>query len=245
MEPALYERMAATQRDHWWFAGRRAILAELIDALNLGRQSHILEVGCGTGGNLALLESYGRVSAMEMDAFSREVVAREHPRVVLHDGALPDQWPFGEQNFDLICLFDVLEHIAADVDALRFLAGRIATGGRLVLTVPAYPWLYSSHDARHHHHRRYTATQLRQAAESAGLRVTRMGYFNTLLFPLAVVRRLLDRISGGKGSDDSQMPGAPLNGALKWTFSREAAVVRRGHLFPFGVSIAAVLEPGR
>src|SRR5512145_2175825 len=186
MDRVIYERMAATQQVHWWFAGRRAILNRLLPTLRLPPESRILEVGCGTGGNIAVLRKFGSVKAVELDSFARDHV-RAAMKIEVAPGSLPDDLPYADRKFDLICLFDVLEHVERDQEALRNLRERLAPNGLLIITVPAYQWLYSSHDAQHHHYRRYTAGQLPAIAMAAGLRPTRVGYCNTVLFPLALL----------------------------------------------------------
>src|SRR5262245_42277053 len=136
MDRLMYERAAATHEAHWWFTGRRAILKRLLASLALPPQARILEVGCGPGANIGLLRGFGTVAAVEQEAFSRELV-RAHNVEVL-PGALPDELPYAGREFDLVCLFDVLEHVDRDLDALRVLRERLAPDGLLIVTVPAY-----------------------------------------------------------------------------------------------------------
>ena len=130
-------------------------------------------------------------------------------------------------RYDMIVLLDVLEHIEDDVGSLRVLRRKLAPGGRMVLTVPAAPWLWSAHDVAHHHKRRYTAATLRAAFAAGGLRVRHISHFNTLLYPLVAAARIIGRITGREGSDDA-MPPAPLNGLLEHVFAAERHWVTRG-----------------
>ena len=242
MDRVIYERMAATEQVHWWFAGRRVILDHLLKSLRLPPESRILEVGCGTGGNIAMLRNYGSVAAMELDSFAREH-ARAAMKMEVASGSLPDDLPYADRKFDLICLFDVLEHVERDQEALCKLRERLAPNGLLIITVPAYQWLYSSHDAQHHHYRRYTAGRLRTVAETAGLRPTRVGYYNTVLFPLALIRRLAEKLLGLHPFDDSALPGSLLNRFLYRVFSLEACFIGSG-FFPVGLSVVGVFHAG-
>lgn len=238
MERDAYDRMAALQDRHWWFVARRRLVAAVLARLNLPAKARILEAGCGTGGNLSMLAAFGEVSAFEPDVGALAVAVQQGPYKVLQ-GSLPDAVPFAWRGFDLVVALDVLEHINDDQGALVNLKKYLAPGGRLLLTVPAYRWLWSAHDARHHHHRRYTRRELRDQLGQAGYRVARIGYFNTLLFPLIVVARLVQNLRGQAGMPDDTMPRPWLNRLLSAVFSAEALWMGRGGM-PFGVSLLAV-----
>ncbi len=242
MEPAAYEEMAAQQDRHWWFVARRRILADTVGRLGLPPGARILEAGAGTGGNLPMLARFGSVQALEMDEQARAFAYRRAPDIEVRPGRLPDQLPFDAGSFDLICLFDVLEHVDQDRAALTALRTLAAPGGRALLTVPACPWLWSHHDERLHHHRRYTRATLRDVVQASGWRLRRLTAFNTLLFPLAVAGRLADRLRGDQAAPAGQaMPPAPLNAALRTVFGAEAALLALTDL-PYGVSLMAVLD---
>ncbi len=244
MDPAAYLAMAETESRHWWFSGRRAILAKTIEQLRLSKNSDILEVGCGTGGNLPLLAAYGRVSALESDERAREIASiRTRNFCDVRPGRCPDQIPFVGQRFDLICLLDVLEHIDDDAGTLVSMKGFLAAGGRIVVTVPAYQWLYGSHDKYIHHKRRYSAMQLRRLFQIAGFRPVKLTYFNTILFPLAALVRLKANLSPDSPATLSHVPPAFLNWVLESIFSAERHLLPHTNL-PFGLSLLAILELG-
>ena len=241
MDRAAYDRMAEIDGGHWWFVARRRIVSALIRRqVALPASAEILEVGAGTGSNLKMLQALGHVDAIEPDAGAR-ALASQRGGFEVGGGLLPDGVELADGRYDMIVLFDVLEHIEDDIGSLSVLRRKLAPGGRMVLTVPAAPWLWSAHDLAHHHKRRYTAATLRAAFAAGGLRVRHMSHFNTLLYPLVAAARIVGRIIGREGSDDA-MPPAPLNGLLEHVFAAERHWVTWGSL-PFGVSLLAVVEP--
>lgn len=240
MRPEIYKEMAQVQDRHWWFVARRRILDRVITALKLPGDAQILEIGCGPGGNLAMLQGHGQLQALETDPHARELAA-ELGICPVETGALPEPLPFPSAAFDLVCLFDVLEHIGNDREALQAVAGLLKPGGRILITVPAYAWLWSAHDEAHHHQRRYTASGLEQVARAAGLVPRRLGYFNTLLFPLIAAIRSLQRLTGKSADSDAALPSPGLNRLLTAIFGFERHLLPLG-TFPFGTSVLAVLE---
>lgn len=242
MERAAYDRMAEIDEEHWWFSARRGILAKLIERIRLPQRARILEVGCGTGSNLAMLQHFGRVDAIEPDGRAR-ALATSRSGIVVREGELPDKVALEDGAYDLIVLFDVLEHILEDAATLAVLRSKLKESGRMLVTVPAMPWLWSAHDVAHHHHRRYTARRLERLFRAAGFRIRYRTYFNTLLFPLIAGARLLGKLAGREGGDDA-MPPAPLNGLLQGLFGLERHILGRASL-PFGVSLALEAEPAR
>lgn len=240
MDRSAYAGLNAQEGSHWWFVARRAILDRLIATRVDGRGgARILEAGCGTGGNLAMLSRFGAVDALEYDDEARAIAAaRGIGRI--EPGMLPGRIGFGERRYDLIALLDVLEHVDEDRESLTALGARLAPGGRIVLTVPAVPWLWSDHDVIHHHKRRYTLARLAAVADEAGLKVESIGYFNSLLFPLAVAARTAARLLGRKGGHDAQ-PSPMLNGLLTRIFGWERHLLGRVR-FPIGLSLYAILS---
>lgn len=244
MSPDAYLEMAETESRHWWFCGRRNILDRMLKDLSLPRNARILEIGSGTGGNLAMLARYGQVSALEMDETARALANQKTGGLFdIRAGYCPDRIPFADQRFDLICLFDVLEHIPNDVGTLDALKGLLAPGGRVMLTVPAHPWLWGAHDEYLHHQRRYKAAELKEMLRRAGFNIKRFTYFNTVLFPLAALVRLKERLGKSKHATGGAVPTGPLNKLFKHLFSLERYALPYLNL-PFGVSLLTVLESG-
>ncbi|KQX25427.1 MULTISPECIES: class I SAM-dependent methyltransferase [unclassified Sphingomonas] len=240
MDRATYDRMAEIDQDHWWFVARRRIIAALIERHRpKPGPMRILEVGAGTGSNLDLLKRYGTVDAIEPDDGAR-AFAERRSGLRIKGGYLPNV-PLDDGAYDLIVLLDVLEHIPGDVEALAHLRGKLAPGGRILVTVPGAPWMWSAHDVAHHHQRRYTGAGLRAVFGQAGLKPRFMTHFNSVLFPLIAAVRLIRKVGGKEGGDDA-MPSRPVNAILKGLFGAERFWVASMPL-PFGVSIAIVGEP--
>jgi SAM-dependent methyltransferase len=152
--------------------------------------------------------------------------------------------PFAEDSFDLAVCLDVIEHLPDDRGALRELRRVLAPGGTLLVTVPAYQWLWSGHDEINHHCRRYSGATLRQAACDAGWECTLVTHFNALLLPVAIALRALDRLHRGttESSLDLWVPPEPVNWALQQPLNLEAALIGRGCPIPAGLSLLAVLR---
>lgn len=242
MRPEAFIEMAEVQDDHWWFKGRREILRSVIAKLPLPRSPRILEIGAGTGGNLMMLSQFGSVKALEMDDYARSIARRRTmERVDIQEGQLPDGIPIKDE-FDLVCLFDVLEHVERDLDSLKAIRRIVSPDGCLLITVPAYAWLWSEHDMRLNHVRRYTAGELARKAREAGWTVRRMTYFNTLLFPIATVARMTDKIFPRRQPAGTAIPAPFINSVLYRVFSIEKVLLRAIN-FPFGVSLMAQLHP--
>lgn len=241
MERHVYDRMAEIDRDHWWFVGRRKILTALLERFRPhDRPLRILEVGCGTGSNIAMLQQFGEVDAIEPDDGAR-AFAVQRTGLPIKGGYLPDV-PLADAGYDLIVLLDVLEHIPDDRMALASLRSKLAQGGRLMLAVPAMPSLWSGHDVAHHHQRRYTPATLEAVVKASGYRTVHRTSFNTLLLPTIVAVRAVNRMLGRKGGDEDAMPSRPVNRLLAALFGAEAQAAVRG-LLPVGVSLALVAEP--
>ena len=243
MEAQLYLDLDALEDDHWWFRGRRAIVrAALARRLAPAARREILDVGCGTGGMLPLLATFGRVEGLEAEPVAVASARRRAPGTVVHVGALPEGIPAG-RSWDLVTAFDVIEHIEDAVAALRAIRGVLLPGGQFVCTVPAFPFLWSRHDEANHHFRRYTRATLLRDLEAAGFRVEWTTYFNSILFPVVVAARLAGRFLPARGSaSDVEPTPALLNRALTALFASERHVVTRVSV-PFGVSLLAFARP--
>ncbi|HKP33356.1 MAG TPA: class I SAM-dependent methyltransferase [Sphingomicrobium sp.] len=238
MERVVYQQMAELDDRHWWYRARRKIIAELIRReVRPQSDARILEIGCGTGHNLAMLGGFGHVDGLELDDEARALSEQRLGRSIM-SSPLPELAGVPDRHYDLIGAFDVIEHIDDDHAALASIAAKLRPAGKFVMTVPAHQWMWSAHDVVNHHKRRYSKRSLKQLVERSPMRLEKVGYFNSLLFPLAVAERAASKLRGNDNAD-VKLPPAPLNAALEKTFETERHLVGRLPLPP-GLSLFAV-----
>jgi SAM-dependent methyltransferase len=237
MERIVYQQMAELDDRHWWYRARRRILAELIRReANLPADARILEIGCGTGHNLSMLGGFGHIDGLELDDEAAALSEKRLGRKVMRS-PLPALAEV-PGDYDLIGAFDVIEHIDDDTAALAAIATKLKSGGKFIMTVPAHPWMWTAHDVANHHKRRYSKAALRKLVEGSPMRLDKIGYFNSLLFPLAVAQRAASKLRG-KDNGNVSLPPAPLNRSLEAVFASERYLVGRLPLPP-GLSLFAV-----
>jgi len=237
--------------NHWWFAGRTWALLNIVDRITApdGRK-RVLDVGCGAGNMVHHLARYGAVVGVDPNP-KPLAVARERGYDVREGRA--EALPFGPDEFDLVALLDTVEHCPDDMAVLRECCRVCAPGGYLVVTAPAFQWLWSHNDELNGHQRRYSAPELRARLVSAGWTVARLTYNNFALFPMAAGLILLRRTTrrepelGSPHFDDDsyqvEMEPAPplLNTVLTGVTWMEAQVLRWVRL-PLGTSLIAVAQ---
>lgn len=240
MDRIIFDRMAELDQEHWWYVARREILAEVINRYgNTCSPARVLEIGCGTGHNLAMLAQFGALDACELDDEARELASRRLGRPV-RESRLPDLSAFQPASYDIIALLDVLEHVPEDEAALEAIKQLLKPGGKLLLTVPANKWMWSGHDVAHHHFRRYSRSDLKRLVRRSGFQIRLLSYFNTLLFPPIAFIRAISKLLKRVEADDA-LPSRNINKLLQKIFVLEKSLVGRLRM-PFGVSLIAVLE---
>ena len=238
MERVVYQQMAELDDRHWWYRARRRILAALVRReVQPPAGAKILEIGCGSGHNLSMLADFGHVDGLELDDEMRALSEKRLGRKIMRS-PLPELGEVKDKSYDLIGAFDVIEHIDDDHAALAAIATKLKPGGKFMMTVPAHPWMWTAHDVANHHKRRYSKRALRALIDGSPMRLQKIGYFNSLLFPLAVADRAAAKLRG-KDDGNVSLPPAPLNSALEAVFGAERYLVGRLPLPP-GLSLFAV-----
>lgn len=241
MDAAYYHEQFAIEDSHWWYLGRRRILARVLARFRPANRASVLEIGCGGGGNLAMLaKSAKHLAAVEMEA-DAVVAARQRGIGEVVQGKLGDDLPALAVRYDVVAMFDVLEHIPNDASAMENVHALLAPAGRLFITVPAYMLLWSEHDQIAYHYRRYTRAGLVQLLQANGYRVVYASYFNTFLFPVAALTLLFSRLFALDPKAATKQPITVVNWVLRKIFACEARLIPRLKL-PFGLSIVLVAE---
>lgn len=241
--------MAEREQTYWWHVGRLNIIKAYIERALRGwkqqaaggKKPRILNVGCGTGGTIDMLESFGQTDNVDISSeaitFMRQ---RGYKRLTKVDGI---ELPFKAKSYDLVGAFDVLEHIEDHVDALKEWKRVLKDDGAIVITVPAYQWLWSGHDVSLHHKRRYTAAHLAAAAKQAGLKVERKSYAIVFSLPMVVGFRFLNKALGRKTDSETSYVDVP-----EWVnqmfigLLRAEAQLHKAVSFPAGTSVVTILR---
>lgn len=257
MNPQEYGRMHELETHYWWFVGRRAIIANLLqETLKTrcaGGKPALLDIGCGTGANLAMLAENvgagGRVTALDYSPLALQFAhgkLGDLPVDLLRGDAT--HLPFATARFDVVTMLDVLEHVEDDAGAVREIHRVLKPGGAFVLSVPAYQRLWSAHDEALHHFRRYEYYGLRSVLQSGGFEVSRLSFAMSVMPPLAWFwRRFILPFKPKRPEDATRhsegavLPDVPefANRALIKYLGVEGKIIRKRPL-NFGTSLVAI-----
>lgn len=246
MKKAEYTRMAEREQNYWWHLGRYEIIEEYMALAlkrykkNQGKKVEILNIGAGTGGTIPVLESFGDVLNADV---SEDAIEYLKQRGYKADKVGTGKLPYKARSFDIVAAFDVLEHIDDDVAALKDWTRVLKPGGKIVLTVPAYGWLWTDHDVSLQHFRRHTRKTVTEKAQKAGLEVEKTSYAVVFSLPLVVGFRYLNKVLKRKTTEETSYVDVP-----KWvnsTFTKMLELEAKGHrvvTYPAGTSVVAILR---
>jgi len=236
MKEHTYPIMFRVEQSHWWYTGRRKILTDFVADICrrvTDRPPRILDVGCGTGANLLMLSQFGEAEGVDI---SEDALAfcRERGLANVKLGAA-EKLPYDDGTFDLVTALDVVEHLDDDLGGLSEMRRVLRPGGRVLLFVPTFMFLWGVQDDVSNHRRRYRLPELRRVLEQAGFEVERTTYANiTFFLPILLVRKLM-RVTGIKAESENNITVSSLNGVLGKVLGAESAVLRYMNI-PFGVS---------
>jgi SAM-dependent methyltransferase len=240
MQQHTYSIMYRVEETHWWFVGRRRIISsfvnQIVERLKTSRP-HILDVGCGTGANLELLSQFGEAEGVDV---SSEALAfcRARGLESVSEGEA-EKLPYDNSSFDLVTGLDVVEHLDDDLAGLREMRRVLRPGGRALLFVPAFMFLWGVQDDISHHRRRYTRSGLKEIVRQAGFEIERATYVNITFFLPILLGRLLMRATGYRPASENNLTVGFLNGLLGSILGAERFFLSLMN-FPFGVSIVCV-----
>ena len=230
--PILFE----VEESHWWYIGRRRIIASFVKAICdqvKDRRARILDVGCGTGANLVRLSDFGDAEGVDISPDALKF-CRERGLNNVKLGAA-ETLPYEDHEFDLVTAFDVVEHMDDDVAGLREMRRVLRPGGRVLLFVPTFMFLWGVQDEVSNHRRRYTMSEFRQVVTAAGFEVERTTYANiTFFLPVLLVRKFM-RLTGIRTETENSINISAFNRLFGAIFGAERHWLRYLNI-PFGVS---------
>jgi len=226
---------------YWWFAARRDMVLTILHTY-LKKGASLLDAGCGAGLLTKTVDHLYKVTATDISPLSLQLTRQRKPKARIVLANLEKKLPLPANQFDGAVLLDVLEHIH-DTKALPNIQKVLKPNGILIITVPAYPWLFSYWDVLHQHKRRYTRRGLTQVLEKCGFTVIHASYFNTLLFPLILLIRLIKSLLGTLESHQSDCYELPrrANTLLLKIFRKETQLATHMSI-PFGLSLLVVCK---
>lgn len=232
-----YAKMRRLEDDYWWFVARRRLALSLLQQHDC--QGPILDLGCGTGALMTRLDEFGDVLGLDYSGEALRFSSERGLSGLVQGDA--QHLPFADATFSTVVSLDTIEHLADDHQAIREVARVLKPGGKFVMNVPAFQWLWGPHDVALMHYRRYTRPQVIDLLEQAGLQVVKSSYSVFLLFPVVVIRRLAERAS--RGPAEARLPAVSSigNKALVRLMDTEAALFRAAGL-PWGSSVVAVAK---
>ena len=243
MEQHTYGIMNDVEGNHWWFVGRRAILESFLEKIVQSPKSKvqslsILDVGCGTGANLEMLSQFGESEGVDVSDDALEFCRAKGLKV--HKG-LAEKLPFEDESFDVVTALDVVEHLDDDVAGLKEMHRVLKTGGKTLIFVPAFMWLWGVQDDISNHRIRYTKKQIVERLKLAGFEIERATFANWTFFAPILAGRTLMKVTGIKPESENNVNVSALNGIFGKIFSAERLWLKNFD-FPFGVSIVIVAK---
>jgi len=241
MKKITYDVEWNLERFHWWFVGRRKLFKFLFSVLGLQNDLRVIDIGCGVGSNLRLLQSMrSKLVGMDSEMYSLVHTKKNLSAVPLVNGDLM-RLPIKADSIDLILASDVLEHLDEDTIGIREIYRTLKTEGKVIFTVPAFRSLWGVQDIVGMHKRRYSKKELVRKIEREGFKILKSSYFNFFLFfPILIGRRII-YLLGLRIESENEINFPLINFFLKTVFSIEPHYLKY-FSFPFGVSIYCIAK---
>jgi len=237
----MYQKFHEVQKKHWWFRVKKNIVMDYVKRyISSNKCRKVLDVGCGSGLMLDGLQQIGEVSGVDQSG-EAVLYSKKNYLGKVKIGSLPNEIPFNDNYFNLITALDVIEHIEDDINSLRKIRDLLVDGGISIITVPAYMFLWSEFDELNMHKRRYTKNELIRKLEISGLKIIKISYYNTFLFPMIFIIRKAKKILKISSTNELKIPNPYLNKLLESIFMMEKFYLKI-FSFPFGTSIIAVVK---
>jgi SAM-dependent methyltransferase len=238
MEKTSYDIEWEVERFHWWFSVRRKLLQSILSWLCLLPDAPTLDLGCGAGSNLNTLRTMGfRVIGLDQ-SFYALFLAKKRSHLTFVNGDL-NSLPLRPGSIGLIIATDILEHLKDDQNGIRECFRALKGKGILIVTVPAFKWLWGTQDFVTGHRRRYTKKEIQSKLVQEGFEILKSSYFNFFLFPPILLGRRMIRLLGLKIESENKINSPLINFFLKTIFSIEPYLLKH-FSFPFGVSIFCI-----
>ncbi len=231
---------------HFWYKARLALLIYLLEKAFLQRniERKILNIGCGTGTENKEIQKFGQLTALDISQDALNEVKHDDCKVLLGN---IETIELKKDYFDGVCAFDILEHLDEDKLVMKKICDSLKTGGKLLFTVPSYQYLYGSHDIALEHKRRYNKKEVGHKLERAGFKLIEMGYWNSILFPLEtvfrIVKKYLFKILGIKNhTTEVKFSNGFMNSFLYLIMNQDIKLIRKKLGLPFGLTIYGIVE---
>ncbi len=243
MQQHTYAIMNRVEDSHWWYVGRRLILESFLEQIvqkirNPQSAIRILDVGCGTGGNLEMLAKCGAAEGVDVSDDALEFCKRKGLKA---RKGLAESLPFDDESFDVVTALDVVEHLDDDVAGLNEMYRVLRRGGKTLIFVPAFMWLWGVQDDVSNHRIRYTKKQITERLQQAGFEIERATYANISFFAPILAGRTLMKLTGIKPESENNVNVSALNGVFGKLFGAERFFLKNFN-FPFGVSIVIIAK---
>lgn len=240
----LLDRKLKNKHTHFWYKAKLGAIRNLLALvyLNNEKNKNILEIGCGTGTFLPIINERGTATGLDKNPDAASLARKQGNKVITGDILNT----IIKNKYDSVCCFDVLEHIPDDKKVLEKIRSILEPNGYLFITVPAYKFLYGPHDKALEHLRRYNKKELEKNVKQAGFKIIHAGYWNSMLFPLEMtyrlIKKLLDRIFGLSPHSENKTPPTPINNFLFAIMKIDNFLLKKNQSLPFGLTIYLIAK---